>query len=211
MRDVISSALTSAIVPDRRQYERSTMVLRVGLLDSDGKSSFCLLRNISRQGVQLKLYSSVNQGMDVRLRVGDENTLEGRVSWVRHDLAGIRFTEPLNPDTLLRVRQMSASGRRRATPRAEASGSAVFRSGGQEYSAKLRDISTSGAKILTARSIEPGRTAVLLLPKMPILRAFVRWTRGQETGLIFETPIPVPLLANWLNEQSDVTLRPDRL
>lgn len=194
-----------ANVTDRRSYERPTMVLRVGLLEYEEKSSFCLLRNISPKGVQVKLYSFVDEGTDVSLRVGDEGILEGRIVWVRHGLAGITFNDTLNLDTLLRVRQVLAPQRRRASPRADVSGSAILKTGGQEYSAKLCDISTSGAKILTARSIEPGRTAVLLLPKLPALRAFVRWTHGLDTGLIFATPIPIQVITDWLTEQPDVT------
>lgn len=189
---------------DRRAHERPTMVLRLGLLEYGGKSSFCLLRNISPNGVQVKLYSSVSEGTDVNLRVGDEDILEGRVAWVRTGLAGIAFKDTLNPNTLLRVRQVVVPQRSRASPRAQASGFAILRTGGQEYSAKLCDISATGAKILTARSIERGRTAFLLLPKMPALRAFVRWTDGQDTSLIFETPIPIQVITEWLVDQPHV-------
>lgn len=202
----ISVANTPTYTTNRRAYERPTMVLRVGLLEVEGKSSFCLLRNISPNGVQVKLYSSVREGSDVSLRVGDESILGGRVAWVRHELAGIMFKNTLDPTTLLRVRQIVAPQRRRASPRAQASGFAILRTGGQEYSAKLCDISASGAKILTARPIEPSRSAVLMLPKLPALRAFVRWTQGQDTGLTFETPIPIQILTEWLTDQPHVTI-----
>ena len=199
MSNSISAAVSKpSHITDRRAYERPTMVLRVGLLESAGKSSFCLLRNISSNGVQVKLYSPIDEGSDVKLQVGDENTLEGRIAWVRNVLAGITFRNTLDATTLLRVRQLVAPQRRRASPRAQASGFAILRTGGQEYSAKLCDISTSGAKILTARPIEAGRTAVLLLPKLPALQGFVRWTQGQDTGLIFKTPIPIQVITDWL-------------
>lgn len=153
----------------------------------------------------MKLYTAVSEGTDVSLRVGDEDILPGRVVWVRHGLAGIMFDDSLDPNTLLRVRQMLAPQRRRASPRAQASGSAVLKTGGQTYSAKVCDISTSGAKVLTARPIEAGCSAVLLLPKLPALQAFVRWTHGQDAGLIFSTPIPIQVITDWLLEQPDVT------
>lgn len=53
MRNSFSvSASTPENVVDRRAHQRPTMVLRVGLLEFAGKSSFCLLRNISPNGVQ---------------------------------------------------------------------------------------------------------------------------------------------------------------
>ena len=205
MANSISAAVSApSHVTDRRADERPTMVLRVGLLESVGKSSFCLLRNISPNGVQVKLYSPLSEGSDVTLRVGDEKTLEGRIAWVRNGLAGIAFKNTLDATTLLRVRQLAMPQRRRASPRAQASGFAILRTGGQEYSAKLCDISASGAKILTARSVEPGRTAVLLLPQLPALEAFVRWTQGQDTGLIFKTPIPIQVITDWLVDQHHI-------
>lgn len=207
MANSISAPVNAPLhVTDRRAYERPTMVLRVGLLEFVGKSSFCLLRNISPNGVQVKLYSPVSEGSEVTLRVGDEKTLEGRIAWVRNGLAGITFRDTLDAITLLRVRQLTVPQRRRASPRAQASGFAILRTGGQEYSAKLCDISASGAKILTARSIEAGRTAVLLLPQLPALQAFVRWTQGQDTGLIFKTPIPIQVLTDWLVDQPQITI-----
>ena len=197
-----SKALATAHEPvaDRRAHERPTMVFRVGLLEFEGKSTFCLLRNISPDGAQVKLYSALSEGGNVSLRVGDEQGVDGRVAWVRQGLAGIAFKHPLNATTLLRVQQMEAPQRRRTCPRASASGSAILRTGGHTFSAKLVDISTSGAKILTARPIEAGGTAVLALPKLPSLRAFIRWTHGQDTGLTFETPMPIQVIAHWLTE-----------
>ena len=190
---------------DRRAHGRPTMVLRVGLLEYGGKSSFCLLRNVSPEGVQVKLYMTMIEGTEVNLRVGDETVLPGRVVWVRNGLAGVMFKDSLDPNTLLRVRQMTAPQRRRASPRAQASGSAVLRTGGQEYSARLCDISTFGAKVVTARPIDAGPQAVLELPKLPALQGFVRWTHGQDTGLVFATPIPIQALSDWLLDHPDVT------
>lgn len=190
---------------DRRAHQRPTMVLRVGLLEYGGRSSFCLVRNISPEGVQVKLFTTVSEGTDVNLRVGDENFLSGRVVWMRHGLAGIMFKDSVDPNTLLRVRQLFAPKQRRASPRAPASGCAVLKTGGQDYSAKISDISHSGAKVITARPIEPGPQAVLMLPNLPALQGFVRWTHGKDTGLIFATPIPIQVLADWLLDHPGVT------
>lgn len=198
-------------VYNRRVHDRATLVLRIGLLEYQGKASFCRLRNISPQGVQVKLYSSIAPGTHVGLRIGDEESLAGRVAWAKDGLGGIAFEECLDPETLLRVRQISAPQRRRCSPRACTSSSAILRSGGQEYSAKLCDISASGAKIWTARPIDAEHTAVLLLPKMPGLRAFVRWTHGQHAGLSFESPIPLQVITGWLTADDEYRVRTEDL
>lgn len=183
---------------EQRAEARPTMVLRVGLLECEGKSSYCVLRNISPNGVQVKPYVPVSPGLEISLRVGDEDLVDGRVIWARDGLAGIAFNTALDPATLLRVRQSAPSERRRAYPRAQASGFAILRTGGRQYSASLCDISASGARIVTAKPVEAGRTAVLLLPDLPALRGFVRWSRGNDTGLIFETAIPIQVITDWL-------------
>lgn len=192
-------------VTDRRADLRPTMVLRMGLLESEGKASFCLLRNISANGVQVKLYTPAREGGAVSLRVGDEDRAEGRFAWVRNGHAGIEFKDALDHNMLLRIKQMAASELRRASPRATATEFAIPRTGGHEYPATLCDISTSGAKIRTGRAIEPVRTAMLLLPRLPALRAFVRWTTGQAAGVTFEAPMPIEVITNWLSDQRLVT------
>lgn len=206
MSNLISQMIGPKQVTDRRADLRPTMVLRMGLLVAEDNASFCLLRNISANGVQVKLYTPVREGGAVSLRVGDEEPVEGRLAWVRNELAGIEFKHALDQNMLLRIKQMAASERRRAVPRAQATGFAILRTGGQAYRAKLCDISTSGAKIRTGRSIAPGCTATLLLPGLPELRAFVRWTTGQETGVTFEAPMPIQVITDWLRDQPLVTV-----
>lgn len=206
MRKALSKAgpnLTNAA--DRRLQERHTLVLRVGLLENEGNASFCLLKNISSKGVQVKLYSPVREGTNLCLRVGDEDALEGRVAWVRDGNAGITFRKSLEPDTLLRVRQVISADKRRSSPRVIASARATLRTGGRTYAADLCDISTSGAKIRTKRPIISEGMAILVLRNMPGLRAYVRWTDGLDCGLVFESPIPIQIIAGWLGERS--TLR----
>jgi len=126
MRKALSRAAPKPTdAKDRRLQERHTLVLRVGLLENEGNASFCLLKNISSKGVQVKLYASVREGTNVCLRVGDDDALEGRVAWVRDGNAGITFGKCLDPDTLLRVRQIVSPDRRRASPRVRTSARAT--------------------------------------------------------------------------------------
>lgn len=201
-----SALMDPAHAAERRGDDRSTMVLRVGLLNIAGRSAFCILRNISSKGVQVKAFAPVLEGADVYLQVGDEKHFEGRVAWVRDGLAGIAFISPLDPTALLRVRQMATPQRRRASPRARVSKFAILRTGGQEYCSKLCDISALGAKIQSNRPIKPGRAAVLLLANLPSLNAYVRWIDGRDAGLVFETPIPIQIMSRWLFEQPHVTI-----
>jgi hypothetical protein len=191
----------SGQVTERRSRQRHTLVLRVGALESERGVSFCLLKNISARGVQVKLFAPLDVGSVVHLRVGDEEALEGRISWVRDGFAGIQFCESLGLDALLRVRQKLAGGRRRSSPRLGAASRAIIATGGRTYGAELCDISTLGAKLRTRQPIEIGATATLTLPNLPKLRAFVRWTQDLEIGLVFEAPIAIHTLAGWFERE----------
>lgn len=189
---------------DRRSERRERMVLRVGLLEADGRTAFCLVRNISPTGVQVKLYGTYSPDCEISLKVGDEPALRGRLVWVREDSGGIRFDEMLDPSTLLRVVQ-KISSKRRSSPRVNAAASAILRTGGRTYAAELCDISASGAKIRTKRPVPPAPSVMLTLPELPAIRAHVRWAEEAELGLFFESPIPIQIIAGWLSERLRVS------
>lgn len=206
MSRVYEPALASPIeVMERRMRSRQKMVLRLGIIDNGGRVSFCLVRNISPTGVQVKLFGRVARGSEVRLRIGDEDPLSGRVMWVRNHLAGIRFEEILEPERMLRVTQKLGPTRRRSSPRVNASARAILRTGGRTYSAELCNISASGAKVRTQRRVSPGPSILLTLPDMAAIKTYPRWLEGDEMGLVFETPLPIEMISNWLNERVAVS------
>jgi len=206
MRSSIACKTTKNPANERRSLKRETLVLRVGLLESDGRTSFCLVRNISSGGVQVRLFAPLARGRHVRLRVGDEQPLDGRVIWVREQSSGIKFDCPLDPKTLLRVAQKLAASKRRSSPRVNASARTVLRTAGHSYSAELCDISTAGARVRTQRVVTPGPSVLLTLPGLPPLKAYVRWVADHEIGLSFEAPIPIQVIADWLGDRIHVSV-----
>lgn len=200
-----AASQTTTDVTERRQRTRQRMVLRVGIIDDGQRPSFCLVRNISPAGVQVKLFGRLARGSEVRLKVGDEDPLPGRVMWVRDQIAGIRFNAMLEPERMLRVTQQLAPTRRRSSPRVSASARAILRTDGRRYSAELCDISTSGAKVRTERVVTLGKSVILALPDMPTIKAYIRWVAEREAGLVFESPVPIQLIATWLYERVNVS------
>ena len=190
----------------RRKLARETMVLRVGIIEDGQRSSFCLLRNISPAGVQVKLFGDVSQGSQVGLRVGDEDPLIGHVVWVRDQIAGIEFDTMLAPEQMLRVAQKLASTKRRSSPRLSASSRAVLRTGGCTYLAELCDISTSGARVRTRTTMAFGPSVTLNLPHLPAIKCYVRWVAKSEIGLSFETPLPIQIIAAWVDDRVTISL-----
>ena len=186
---------------DRRKEARFTLILRVGVLEQAGKSSFCLVKNISATGLQLKVYTRPEAGAPASIRIADEPPVHGRLIWVRNDTAGISFHEELDPATLLRVRQKLRPNRRRAMPRVAVRASATVRCGGLTQRASVSDISSVGARLETRSPLTPGDKAMITFEDLPTIRAFVRWSDSEESGLAFETPIPMQIIASWIDDR----------
>jgi len=184
---------------ERRKDARYTLILRVGVLEQGGKSSLCLVKNISSSGVQLKCYARPVIDADASIRVADEAPLHGRLVWFGDQIAGMSFDHELDTAALLRVQQKLRPSRRRTTPRVNVAATACLRTGGRIYRAAVCDISSMGARIKTNSELKPGDRAIVTLSDLPSLESYVRWSDGNEAGLAFETPIPMQIIAHWID------------
>jgi len=191
---------------ERRSNPRQKMVLRVGLLQAGGRTSFCIVKNISPAGVQVKLYGNFQPGSEVALTVGDESPIHGLLKWVRAPLGGIEFNQTLAPRSLLRVTQKLSPSRRRSSPRAALAAHVVLTVNGRSSWGELCDISTSGARIKTRSAVRRDSNVLLGIRGMSPLRAFVRWCDDGELGLSFAAPIPMEIIAAWMGEQDLISL-----
>ena len=183
---------------ERRKEARHTLILRAGLLEQGGNSFFCLVKNISVSGLELKFYTRPIPGAAASVRLGDEPPVNGTIAWINDDRAGIRFDEDLDAPTLLRVRRKLRPNRRRAVPRMHVEASASVRTGGRTWRAVVCDISSIGARVRTGSALIAGDRAVVEFTNLPSINAFVRWSDGKESGLVFETPIPMQIIAGWI-------------
>lgn len=183
---------------ERRKEARYTLVLRAGVLEQHGKTSFCLVKNISTAGVQLKAYSQVLLNRDVSLRISDEQPVTGSVAWINGDIVGISLHDELNGATLLRVQHKLRPNRRRAFPRMSVEASALLRTGGQVHRASVQDISSLGARVRGDAKLSTGDRTIIELADLPSIYAYVRWVDGKDVGLAFETPIPINIIAHWI-------------
>jgi hypothetical protein len=191
---------------ERRKEARYTLILRAGVLEQHGRSFFCLVTNISVSGLELKFYSRPELDADVLLRVADEPPVKGRIAWIKEDRAGISFHEELDAPTLLRVRQKLTPNRRRAIPRMSVEASASVRASGRTLRAVVCDISSLGARVRTDIALTAGDRTVVELDDLPSIHAYVRWSAGQDSGLVFETPIPMQIIAHWIEGRTRAVL-----
>ena len=124
-----SDSVESWRFAERRKEARFKLILRVGVLEQSGRSSLCLIKNISSSGVQLKCYARPVVGAAASLRAADEAPLQGQLLWMEGDTAGMSFDQELGGAALLRVQQKLRPHRRRTTPRVSVRAAACLRSG----------------------------------------------------------------------------------
>jgi hypothetical protein len=104
---------------DQRLAGPHEFILPVGLLEQEGRSIFCLVKNISATGVQVKPYGDVFEGAGVSLRIDDER-IPGTLVWSREGLVGVKFRQTLNAQALLRIGQKMVVRRQQTAPRVPA-------------------------------------------------------------------------------------------
>jgi hypothetical protein len=182
-----------------------TLVLRAGLLEQSGKTSFCLVKDMSQSGLRAKLYSGGFQLGPVIVRIADAEALGAQIVWIADGHAGITFDHALDGDAVCRLGSKPRPNARRSVPRVTTAARAIVRSGGRSIAAELCDISSFGAKVRTRRSLKPDRAAVVDIPDLPSIRAYVRWSDGQDSGLEFATPIPMQVIGHWIDQRLRVS------
>lgn len=199
MPTIAMSEWPLAPLGDSGSRDPRALVLRAGLLEQEGKTSFCLIKDLSRSGIRAKVYGSGFARGAVNLRIADEDPLEARIVWLADGHAGISFDHQLAAYTLRRLNPNPRSSRRRSVPRIAAAARALVRTDGRNIPAELCDISSFGAKIRTKKELAPDRPVVVELPDLPSIAAFVRWSDGGESGLVFATPIPMQVIGHWID------------
>lgn len=185
---------------DQRSENRQKLVLRVGILEQDGRSVFCLVKNISVSGVQVKPYGSLSHSIDVSLRVGDENPIPGTVIWNRDGLAGVKFRQTLNPQALLRIGQKMRARGKRTSPRVTTNLKGFLRTGGKKHPITICDLSIAGARVRAGGPVDFGDRTILDVSGLPSLTACVRWSDVAEFGVSFHPPLPIQIVAELMIE-----------
>lgn len=192
---------------DRRSVERHKLMFRIGLIEQEGRICFCLVKDMSPVGVQVKLFGMLEERAAVTLQVGDDDSIPGYVAWMRDGTAGIEFDQSLSFEALMRVRQNLPVGRRRGAPRANTGLSVGLRTGGSRYGATLCDISLQGARLRTQRAVRFGESTMIEVPGLPSLKAYLRWTDGLDYGVCFETPLPIQIITALVQDGQSLQIR----
>ena len=186
-----------ASAAERRFGERHMTLYRVGSMNVDGRLELCLIRNISAGGMMVRPYCSISEGLRVTVELKCGQQIEGHVCWVRDNMAGVSFDEPIDVADLL---SSASEGPRPRMPRIVIDNVATLRQGANIFRVSSCDISQGGAKLRCEEALEIDGDAVLSLPGLDPQPSVVRWQNDGHAGLNFNSLLPLADLVSWLQD-----------
>lgn len=188
---------------------RGLSCFRVGRIATGAGQALCIVRMISPFAIALDIEVAFQGAERATLAIGTE-AIEGALAMLGGKRAELRPTMAVDPEAILADPAMSAGIGRRTLPRLEVDSRARIEVMGQSMSARIRDISTDGMKVLVDDLLCAGdRVTVTMRGLQMRLTGLVRWAQGDHAGIEFDQPLAIARLNLWLAAQSAPPGEPD--
>lgn len=185
--------------PDGRSSTRIRTTFRIARVLADADQGLAHLRDVSDDGVGLRLYMSVLLGDALIVQLGDHITVTGKVVWTCGSNCGIKLDEAVDSVVLLSDLAREG-GRASARPmRLPAATKAVTRSTNGVRLVDVVDISQRGMKVRHGDSFTVGLSVRITLPSGTEVHGVVRWSRDGLAGLMLLDPLSVEQLGSVRN------------
>lgn len=185
---------------DRRDGERHMTLYRVGSILVDDRRELCLIKNISAGGMMIRAYCTLAEGTPLSVELKSGQPITGKVEWLRDQVAGIAFDQPID---VIDILSASMDGPRPRMPRIEIAGYATVREGANALRVAVCDISQGGMKIKCEAVLPIGAEVVVSLPGLSAQRAVTCWRDHGFTGITFNRLLPLSELVCWLQDQRE--------
>ncbi len=182
---------------DRRRDGRTTAVYRPVLLEAEGFTGFCLLRNLSPSGMMGVAYADFATGEVVSVQFMPGHVVSGKVAWSKEGKIGVQFDEEIDLAAALKnMGSTHVESQLNRAPRLpiQCDGEALL--GDVRIKLEVKDISQRGIKAVIP-TVRPGDEVTVMLPGMEPRKAVVRWSQLNVAGLNFIRPVGFEELARW--------------
>ncbi|WFL79053.1 PilZ domain-containing protein [Altererythrobacter arenosus] len=180
---MLHSCLDTAIPPDPRRSDRTSLLIRPIKLVSRKDEFLCLVRDISVTGVSIRSFHDLPPMDDVRLESQTGETLEATAVWQMDRRAGFAFKQDIDVESV--IAEMGLYPKRPL--RFELSTPATLFRAGQPTPATILNLSQQGAKLQTTQRLSIGELVRIEDGSLPSLVAKVCWRDGELYGVVFET------------------------
>lgn len=188
---------TTAEVSDLRSDERQRSVYRPALIETDGFSGFCMVRNLSSWGMKADAYAELDAGQRVVVELSHIQRVEGEIVWCDGSNVGVKFDHQIDVAAVLTGTEGLPSNYAASRPPRLSIGctAQIFTERG-EIPAWVSDVSQRGLKV-TISGLVNGEEVDVHLPHHSVKKAIVRWTQDGSAGLNFVAPMKYSELAEW--------------
>ncbi|WP_338468447.1 PilZ domain-containing protein [Novosphingobium sp. ZN18A2] len=193
---------------ERRTGERTTTVFRPVTITGPGFQSFCIVRNLSANGMMGKVYADIPVGTSLSVQFNSNLSIKGHVAWSNYSDShwiGVEFDEAIEVSGVLtEVGKMILGQKVNRGPRLQLKCRGAMEIGGRGDSVdniEVHDVSQRGLKVRTSCVLSPGDEVFIRLSGLEKRKAIVRWTEFDLAGLNFVRPLGIDELARWAIRQ----------
>ena len=179
---------------EHRKTQRFTLLLRVGKLRTPDGEFLCVLRDVSDNGIKVRLFHAIPQDQVCELELGSGTRFRVSRIWQKHDHAGFRFAEgPIAVDQL--IAEAGPFPKRHIRLRLHRPVPILLLVDELTLPAQLCDLSQHGAALALDQRLAIGCQVRIRGRHLPALSARVRWRRGNLHGLVFQEGFRLDVLA----------------
>jgi len=166
---------------EKREQPRFALLLRSAKLISTRAEYLCIVRDVSENGVKLRLFHPLPDGEHLALELATGERFAVELIWSEEGEAGFRFPEGIDVTSF--VAEAGPFPKRPVRIRVNHRIELAY--GGQSASATLLDLSRQGARIETDAKLAIGQKLRIEGSDLPEFEATVCWRREPHYGLVF--------------------------
>lgn len=202
---IIPSSTAADVEADRRAFPRSRSIYRPAIIESQSYSSFCMVKDLSPQGLMAETSASLAVGQAVKVGFSENEMIAGTVAWFTGTQTGIRFDQNIDISQIL-IGSTAEDGSIRVAarpPRLSVGSSALVSNSELDKICHISNVSTKGMK-LDSSDFKIGEILKVSVKSLKPKKAIVRWLGEGEAGLEFLIALSYQEAEKWAERlQSD--------
>jgi len=184
---------------ERRREERLVTTYRAArIVTARGQEQLGIIRNVSIGGVMIETHADIAVGDRIWIEPRACQPVWGAVVWSEVLRHGVVFDQALPDASLLTLTTPESPNQVVRAPRITVDMPARLYVAGTWRTVRLCDVSQGGAKVDCAALLAEAEPAVLAIPGLGDVQAFVRWQGKGRVGLLFAEPLSIGMLSAWI-------------
>lgn len=183
VHDMVQRQEAQDVHLEERATPRFTLLIRTAKLICGNAEYLCVIRDVSAEGISVRLFHPIPEAdeMILEMQTGERHPVNS--VWQNPGEAGFQFDTPVDVEQM--IRRSSHFPKRELRFAAEMPIRLVVP--GLRHHAVLYNVSQQGAMIESGERLAIAQTFRIEGRNLPDIEAKVRWRKGEQYGLIFDT------------------------